>query len=134
LWTNGGAFAWGELVFILFIDDITRWTEVEILKEKSEALAVFKVFKANVEKKHGRSIKALQTDGGGEYTLKAFATFLLENGIEKETTGLRHLIPHRKIKFQNGPTRLFLEGHVACSLTRVWQRNSGQRLFVLLST
>jgi hypothetical protein len=76
----------GSRYFILFIDDATRWTEVEILKEKSEAPAVLKWFKAKVEEKHGRSIKALQTDGGGEYTSKAFAACLQENGIEKETT------------------------------------------------
>jgi len=76
----------GRRYFILFIDDATRWTEVEILKEKSEALAMFKAFKAKVEKKHGRSIKALRTDGGGEYTSKAFMAFLQSNGIEKETT------------------------------------------------
>jgi hypothetical protein len=59
---------------------------VEVLKKKSEALEVFKAFKAKVEKKHRRSIKALRTDGGGEYTSKEFAAFLRKNGIEKEIT------------------------------------------------
>jgi transposase InsO family protein len=76
----------GRRYFSLFIDDATRWTEVEILTKKSEALEVFKVFKAKVEKKHRRSIKALRADGGDEYTSKEFAAFLQENGIEKETT------------------------------------------------
>ena len=40
----------GEADFITFIDDYWRYGYVYLIKEKSEALNVFKIFKAEVEK------------------------------------------------------------------------------------
>lgn len=45
--------------YLLFIDDCTRKTWVYFLKEKSEALEVFKTFKAQAENESGYLIKAL---------------------------------------------------------------------------
>ena len=42
--------------FLIFIDDFSRMTWVYFLKEKSEAFATFKKFKALVEKQKGCSI------------------------------------------------------------------------------
>ena len=48
---------------------------------KSEAVEKFKEFKAEVENHHGRSIKSLRSDHGGEYLLEEFQQFLEDHGI-----------------------------------------------------
>ncbi|KAJ3686893.1 hypothetical protein LUZ61_016057 [Rhynchospora tenuis] len=72
--------------FITFIDDYTRKTWVYFLKEKSEALEVFKKFKTMVEKRTGHYIKALRSDRGGEYVSTAFTNFCDEHGIRRFLT------------------------------------------------
>ena len=57
-----------ERYFLICIDDFSRMTWVYFLKEKSEAFATFKKFKALVEKQKGCSIKKICSDRGGEYT------------------------------------------------------------------
>lgn len=46
-----------------------------LLKEKSEALEKFKVFKTAVEGETKESIKTLRTDRGGEFTSNEFKSF-----------------------------------------------------------
>ena len=53
--------------FVTFIDDASRFCYVYLLHSKYEALDKFKIFKAEVEVKHGTLIKRLRTDRGGEY-------------------------------------------------------------------
>ena len=72
--------------FITFIDDYTRKTWVYFMKEKSEALEVFKKFKMQVEKTTGLYIKALRSDRGGEYMSTAFKSYCEEQGIRRFLT------------------------------------------------
>ena len=51
------------------------------MRHKSEAFEKFKEFKAEVENHHGRSIKSLRSDRGGEYLLGEFRQFLEDRGI-----------------------------------------------------
>ncbi|KAL0448353.1 UNVERIFIED_CONTAM: Retrovirus-related Pol polyprotein from transposon TNT 1-94 [Sesamum latifolium] len=69
--------------FILFIDDFSRKTWIYFLKQKSEAFATFKKFKALVEKESGYEIKALRSDRGVEFTSKEFNHFCAINGIRR---------------------------------------------------
>ena len=80
----------GQRYFITFIDDFTRYMYLYLLNDKYEALDAFKVYKAEVEKQFGLSIKIVRSDRGGEYygrfTDKGqrpgpFAKFLEENEI-----------------------------------------------------
>jgi len=57
----------GQEYFITFIDDFTRYMYLYLLKDKSEALDAFKVYKAEVEKQSGLNIKIVRSDRGGEY-------------------------------------------------------------------
>ena len=50
-----------------FIDDYSRKAWVYFLKNKSQAFAKFKIWKAEVENQTGRKIKCLRTDNGTEY-------------------------------------------------------------------
>jgi transposase InsO family protein len=71
---------------MLIIDDYSRLTWVAFLKEKSEALGKFKVFKALTENQTGKRIKAVRYDRGGEFSSGNFKEFCDKNGIKREYT------------------------------------------------
>ena len=87
--------SYGQKYFISFIDDYSRYMYIYLLHNKSEALDVFKIFKAEVEKQYNKQIKIVRSDRGGEYygrytedgqALDPFAKFLQENGIVAQYT------------------------------------------------
>ncbi|GJZ35816.1 retrotransposon protein, putative, ty1-copia subclass [Tanacetum coccineum] len=57
----------GASYFIAFTDDYSRYGYVYFLKHKHEVFETFKAFKNEVENQLGKTIKALQSDRGGEY-------------------------------------------------------------------
>ena len=76
--------------FITFTDDYSRFGYIYPIKERTEALDKFKIFKAEVENQHSSKIKVVRSDRGGEYYGRhtpygqvpgPFARFLQENGI-----------------------------------------------------
>ena len=71
---------------MLVIDDYSRLTWVAFLKEKYEAFAKFKTFKALTENQTGRKIKAIRFDRGGEFSARQFKDLCDEHGIRKEYT------------------------------------------------
>ncbi|KAK2363323.1 secreted RxLR effector protein [Trifolium repens] len=76
----------GSRYFITFTDDFSRKTWTYVLTEKSNALAIFKKFKAIAEKETSCQIKCLRTDRGGEFISTAFNDFCSENGIKRQLT------------------------------------------------
>ena len=56
----------GQKYFISFIDDFTRYMYLYLLHDKSEALDVFKIYKADVEKQIEKKIKLVKYDRGKE--------------------------------------------------------------------
>ncbi|WP_368853796.1 transposase family protein [Enterobacter cloacae complex sp. GF14B] len=75
--------------FIIFIDDFSRYTTVFLLRQKSEALSVFKQFHKAAELQIGRRLKKLRSDNGGEYVSREFVSYCAHNGIHYE-----HTIPY----------------------------------------
>ncbi|KAL4319558.1 hypothetical protein GQ457_18G012180 [Hibiscus cannabinus] len=57
-----------------------------LMPHKSEALEKFKEFKNEVQNQHGKSIKALRSDRGGEYLSQNFDELLKECGIVSQLT------------------------------------------------
>jgi hypothetical protein len=53
--------------FITFTDDFLRYSYIYPIKERSEVLDKFKIFKAEVENQHNIKIKLVRSDRGGEY-------------------------------------------------------------------
>jgi hypothetical protein len=53
--------------FITFTDDFSRYGYIYPIKERSEVLNKFKIFKAGVENQHNIKIKLVRSDHGGEY-------------------------------------------------------------------
>jgi transposase InsO family protein len=74
----------GFRYLIMLTDDATRYTYIYFLRQKSEVTAVFKQFKAEVEKIHGLPIIRVRMDGGGEYSSDELLTFLRKEGIQVE--------------------------------------------------
>ena len=70
--------------YVTFIDDFSRKTIVYMIKNKSEVLEKFKVFKAIAENITGERVKILRTDNGGEYTSNAFNSFCESCGIQHQ--------------------------------------------------
>ena len=76
--------------FITFIDDYSHFGYIYPIKERSETLDKFKIFKAEVKNQHDKRIKIVRSDHGREYYGRhtpygqvpgPFARFLQENGI-----------------------------------------------------
>src|SRR5436190_23196347 len=86
----------GQQYFVSFIDDYSRYGFLYLIEEKSEALDMFKSFKAEVENQLGKKIKVVRSDRGGEYYGRydgsgeqhpgPFAKFLEECGIVTQYT------------------------------------------------
>ena len=76
----------GAEYFVTFIDDKTRYTWVYVIKRKSDVFSRFCEWKIEVEKSFGRSVKALRTDNGGEFTSTELKNYLKEEGIKHELT------------------------------------------------
>ena len=53
--------------FITFTDDYSRFSYIYPIKERSEALDKFKIFKAKVENQHNLKIKVVRSDRRKEY-------------------------------------------------------------------
>jgi len=71
----------GFRYFVIFIDDLSRYGYVFLIKHKSETFEKFKEFRNEVEKQTGMYIKCLRSDRGGEYMSSEFSDYLKENGI-----------------------------------------------------
>ncbi|KAK8652167.1 hypothetical protein V6N13_061189 [Hibiscus sabdariffa] len=76
----------GYQYFITFTDDFSRYGYIYLMRHKSEALERFKEFKNEVQNQHGKSIKALRSDQGGEYLSQDFDELLKECGIVSQLT------------------------------------------------
>ncbi|KAK8509417.1 hypothetical protein V6N12_018676 [Hibiscus sabdariffa] len=72
--------------FITFTDDFSRYGYIYLMRHKSEALEKFKEFRNEVQNQHGKSIKALRSDRGGEYLSHEFDELLKECGIGSQLT------------------------------------------------
>ena len=55
--------------FVSFIDDYSRYGYIYLMCRKFECFDKFKEYKADAEKRLGKSIKTLRSDHGGEYLL-----------------------------------------------------------------
>jgi transposase InsO family protein len=75
-----------ENYFMLIIDDYSRLTWVDFLKEKAEAFEKFKIFKALIENQTGKRLKAVRSYRGGEFMSSDFKDFCVKHGIKREYT------------------------------------------------
>jgi transposase InsO family protein len=85
----------GYRYFITFIDDFSRYGHIFLIHEKSEALDMFKIYKAEIELKQEKKTKIVRSDRGGEFYGRygeagqipgPFAKFLQECGVDAQYT------------------------------------------------
>jgi hypothetical protein len=76
----------GYKYFITFTDNKSRWVSISPLKEKSEVGQHLKAFITRAELEMGLKVKALHSDGGGEYMARHVQQFLEDYGIRHEMT------------------------------------------------
>lgn len=72
----------GSLYFVTYTDEASNYTVVVNLKSKADTLKSFKDVLAWMERSSGKKMKALRSDGGGEYSSHAFKSYLTEKGID----------------------------------------------------
>jgi hypothetical protein len=89
--------------FITFTDNLYCYGYIYPIRERSDALDKFNIFKVEVENQHNIKIKVVHSDRGGEYygrhtlygqILGPFAKFLEENGIVAQ-----YLLPYEPKKW-----------------------------------
>ena len=110
----------GKRFVLTFIDDFSRFVNVYFLSSKSEVFGFFKQFKALVENEHGRNIKCLRTDNGGEYMDGDFQDFMAENGIRHERSS-----PRRQA--QNGVSERMNRTLMDMARTMLFQANLAKK-------
>lgn len=74
----------GARYFATFIDDYTWYTEIVMLKKKSDIFAAFVKYLAKVERETGRKITKIRSDNAKEYVSKEFNQFLEAMGVRRE--------------------------------------------------
>jgi transposase InsO family protein len=74
---------------VIFVDDLSRFTWIYFLRQKSEVFQHLKDFKALVETQSGKKIKVLQTNNGGEYVNHEIHNIFHEAKIQ-----LQHTVPY----------------------------------------
>jgi hypothetical protein len=79
----------GSQYMIAFTDDFSRWVWIYFLWRKSDAFAVFKQWKVQVEKESGKSIRIFRTDDSGEYFSNVWTSYTKDEGVCWETTTSR---------------------------------------------
>lgn len=76
----------GNKYFMLLVDDFSRAMWVFMLKQKDEALDMFKKFRALVEDGDEKKIRVLRSDRGGEFSSKEFVNYCEQSGITRHYT------------------------------------------------
>ena len=71
----------GYHYFLTFIDDLSRYGYIYLMKHKSETFENFKEFQSEVENHHNKKIKFLRSDRGDEYLSYEFGIQLKQCGI-----------------------------------------------------
>jgi transposase InsO family protein len=76
----------GYRYFLTFLDDLSRYGYVYLMKHKSETFEKFKKIQNEVENHRNRKIKFLRSHRGGEYLSYDFLTHLKASGIVLQLT------------------------------------------------
>ncbi|KAG8501711.1 hypothetical protein CXB51_004699 [Gossypium anomalum] len=101
----------GFRFYVAFTDTYTRYTWVYFLRKKSEVLIVFLNFHRQAERFLGLQLRAIQTDGGGEF--QVLRQYLTQHGILQRLPSipLGFVSPYKKF-FQTKPSYSFLRTFV----------------------
>jgi transposase InsO family protein len=68
---------------LLLVDDHSRYMRVMVLGSKGEAAYAIRRTQTATEAECGRKLRVLRTDNGGEFTAAEFASYCVEEGIQR---------------------------------------------------
>jgi uncharacterized protein YigE (DUF2233 family) len=68
--------------YVTYTDDAKRHIHLYLMKMKDQAFEKYKAFEAWLWTQHGKKVKVLQVDNGGEYTNNEFKSHLAKQGTE----------------------------------------------------
>ena len=71
---------------LTFVEDKTRYSEVNFLNRKSDAPRLIKAFCEKVNTQRQRYPRSFRTDQGGEFVNGALAAYFKEKGITHQQT------------------------------------------------
>ncbi|KAK8560191.1 hypothetical protein V6N12_012993 [Hibiscus sabdariffa] len=123
----------GFQYFIIFTDDFSIYGYIYLMRHKSEALERVKEFKNEVQNQHGKSIKALRSDRGGEYLSQDFDELLNEcgivsqltppgtpqwNGVSERTAFTLNRVPSKSV--QKTPYEIWTGKRPSMSFMKIW--------------
>ena len=75
-----------------FLDQLTKWNEVFLLKEKNSAVDTVQLYNQAVIIPSGLRLERLRADKGGENTGAAFRKYFLDVGIKLELASTRTVL------------------------------------------
>jgi transposase InsO family protein len=73
----------GRRYFLLLIDDLSCYMWVVVLGSKGEATNVIRRAQAAAEAEYGRKLRVLHTDNNGEFTTAEFASYCVDEGVQR---------------------------------------------------
>jgi hypothetical protein len=76
----------GKTLFLLLVDDKSRYMWLTLLEKKSDAAEAIKRFRASAELESGQRLRTLRTDRGGEFTSARFLDYCADLGIKRHLT------------------------------------------------
>ena len=115
---------------MIFVDDFTCFTWLFFLKRKSGVFSVFLHSKSLVGNQFNNKIKALSSDGGGEFLNHKIKAFCLNNGISHN---LSYPTPLNKMGWLKENIDKLLRPVWLCFIRLIFHCLIGLMLSVLLS-
>jgi transposase InsO family protein len=76
----------GKTLFLLMVDDMSRYMWLVLLSAKSDAAKLIKQVQTEAEAESGKKLKVLRTDRGGEFTSSSFIDYCNELGVRRHLT------------------------------------------------
>ena len=73
-------------MFVLFVDDYSRYMTIYLLRTKADATSAFIDFETKLFNKTGKHISILRSDNGKEYINTVMANYCSEFGITHQTS------------------------------------------------
>jgi transposase InsO family protein len=73
----------GQRYSLLLIDDLSRYMWVVVLGSKGEVADAIRRAQAAAEVECGRKLRVLCTDNGGEFTAVEFASYCVDEGVQR---------------------------------------------------
>ena len=117
----------GYQYWITFIDDMSCFRHIYLLKKKSEAFDAFKLYHAWAEKQTGFKLKVFRDDKGGEYMSNDWEKYMAEHGIERQ-----HMTQSTPMVWQSKLMGLWMKALLLYLLMLISLLRSGEALSCFL--